>query len=124
MLNIKIRLADFLGVLTPQTKTGGVFQTRQQLAIYPALTPNHAPNGCMANPGFHAEIAHRRDCPLALQYFQHVFDVSCDLNRTSKYGVFHFNLTKSRLLITPREIAGTSGWGASGHAHQSKAVAA
>lgn len=120
MLNIKTRLADLLGVLTPQTKTAGVFKSRQQLTIYPTLTPNHAPDGCMANPGFRAEVAHRRNYAFALQYFQHVLDVSSDLDGASKHGVFHFDLAKSRPLTTPREIAGTSGWGASGHAHQSK----
>lgn len=120
MLKLKPRLADPLGVLTPQDTTAGVFQARQQLTINPALTPNHAPNGCMANPGFRAEITHGRDHAFALQYFQHVLDISRDLNGASKYGVFHFDLAKSRPLTTPREIAGTSGWGASGHAHQSK----
>lgn len=120
MLNIKTRLADLLGVLTPQTKTAGVFKSRQQLTIYPTLTPNHAPDGCMANPGFRAEITHGRNYAFALQYFQHVLDVSGHLDGASKHGVFHFDLAKSRPLTTPREIAGTSGWGASGHAHQSK----
>ena len=120
MLNIKTRLADLLGVLTPQTKTAGVFKSRQQLTIYPTLTPNHAPDGCMANPGLRAEVTHRRDNALALQYFQHVLDISRDLNGASKYGVFHFDLAKSRPLITPREIAGAGNWCASGHAHQSK----
>lgn len=122
MLKIKTRLADLLGVLTPQDTTAGVFQARQQLTIYPTLTPNHAPDGCMANPGFRAEITHGRDHAFALQYFQHVLDVSCDLDGASKHGVFNFDLAKSRPLATPREIAGTSGWCASGHAHQFKGV--
>lgn len=120
MLNIKTWLADLLGVLTPQFKPAGVFKSRQKFPINPALTPDHAPNGCMADPGLRAEVTHRRDNALALQYFQHVLDISRDLNGASKYGVFHFDLAKSRPLTTPREIAGTSGWGASGHAHQSK----
>lgn len=120
MLNIKTRLADFFGALTPQTKTAGVFKSRQQLTIYPTLTPNHAPDGCMANPGFRAEVAHRRNYAFALQYLQHVLDVSCDLNGASKYGIIHFNLGKSRPLATPREVAGAGNWRASGHAHQSK----
>lgn len=120
MLNIKTRLADLLGVLTPQTKTAGVFKSRQQLTIYPTLTPNHAPDGCMANPGLRAEVTHRRDHALLHQHIQHALDVSCDLNGASKYGVFHFDLAKSRPLTTPREIAGAGNWCASGHAHQSK----
>lgn len=124
MFNIKPWLADLLGALTPQDTTAGVFQARQQLTIYPTLTPNHAPNGCMANPGFHTEIAHRRNYALLHQHIQHVLDVSCDLNGASKHGVIDFDLTKSRPLATPREIAGAGNWCASGHAHQSKAVAA
>lgn len=120
MLKLKPWLADFFGALTPQDTTAGVFQARQQLTIYPTLTPNHAPNGCMANPGFHTEIAHRRNYALLHQHIQHVLDVSSDLDGASKYGVLHFDLAKSSPLIAPREIAGTSGWGASGHAHQSK----
>lgn len=124
MINIKTRLADLLGVLTPQDTTAGVFKSRQQLTINPALTPDHAPDGCMANPGFHTEIAHRRNYALLHQHIQHVLDISRDLNGASKYGVFHFDLAKSRPLTTPREIAGAGNWCASGHAHQSKAVAA
>lgn len=120
MLKLKPWLADFFGALTPQDTTAGVFQARQQLTIYPTLTPNHAPDGCVANPGLRAEITHGRDHAFALQYFQHVLDVSGHLNGASKHGVFHFDLAKSRPLIAPREIAGTSGWGASGHTHQSK----
>lgn len=120
MLNIKIRLADFLGVLTPQIKPTSVFQARQQFTINPALTPNHAPDGCMADPRLRAEVAHRRDCPRTLQYFQHALDVSGDLDGASKHGIIDRDPAKSRPLTTPREIAGASGWGASGHAHQSK----
>lgn len=120
MLKLKPWLADFFGALTPQDTTAGVFQARQQLTIYPTLTPNHAPDGCMADPGFRAEVTHRRDHALLHQYIQHALDVSCDLNGASKYGVFHFDLAKSRPLITPREIAGAGNWCASGHAHQSK----
>lgn len=124
MLNIKSWLADLLGVLTPQTKTTGVFQARQQFTINPALTPDHAPDGCMANPGTTGEIVHGINHSHPFQRFQHVFDVPCDLNGASKHGVIDFDLTKSRPLATPREIAGAGNWGASGHAHQSKAVAA
>lgn len=120
MLKLKPWLADFFGVLTPQDTTAGVFQARQQLTIYPTLTPNHAPDGCMANPGFRAEVAHGRNCARIFQHLKHVLDVSGHLDGASKHGVFHFDLAKSRPLITPREIAGTSGWGASGHTHQSK----
>lgn len=120
MLNIKPWLADLLGVLTPQTKTAGVFKSCQQLAIYPTLTPNHAPDGSVTDAGLRAEVAHRRDCPSTLQYFQHVLDVSGDLDGASKYGIIDRDLAKSRPLTTPRKIAGASGWGASGHAHQSK----
>ena len=120
MLKLKPRLADFLGVLTPQDTTAGVFQARQQLTIYPTLTPDDAPNGCMTDPGFRAEVAHGRNCARIFQQLKHVLDVSGHLNGASKYGVFHFDLAKSRPLITPREIAGAGNWCASGHAHQSK----
>lgn len=124
MLNIKTWLADSLGVLTPQDTTAGVFQARQQLTINPALAPDHAPNGCMANPGFHTEIAHRRNYALLHQHIQHVLDISRDLDRASKYGIIRVRFTKSRPLATPSEITGAGNRCASGHAHQSKAVAA
>lgn len=120
MLNIKTRLADFFGVLTPQVKTARVLQTRQQFTINPAFAPDHAPNGSVTDPGLRAEVTHRRDCPRALQYFQHVLDVSSDLYGASKHGIIDRYPAKSRPLTTPREIAGASGCGASGHAHQSK----
>lgn len=120
MLNIKPWLADLLDVLTPQTKTAGVFKSCQQLAIYPTLTPNHAPNGSVTDSGLRTEVTHRRDHTLALQHFQHVLDVPGHLDGASKHGVIDRDPAKSRPLTTPREIAGASGWGASGHAHQSK----
>lgn len=120
MLDIKTWLADFLGVLTPQLITAGVFKSCQQLAIYPTLTPNHAPDGSVTDPGLRTEVTHRRDCPRTLQYFQHLLDVSSDLDGAIKHGIIDRNTAKSRPLTTPREIAGASGWGASGHAHQSK----
>lgn len=120
MLNIKPWLADFSGVLTPQLITTGVFQARQQPAVNPAFAPDHAPDGSVTNAGLRAEVAHRRDCPRTLQYFQHVLDVSGDLDGASKHGIIDRDPAKSRPLTTPREIAGASGWGASGHAHQSK----
>lgn len=123
MLKLKPWLADLLGVLTPHTKTAGVFQSRQQFAINPALAPDHAPDGCMANPGFHAEIAHRRNYVLLHQHIQHVLDISRDLDRASKYGIIRVRFTKSRPLATPSEITGAGNRCASGHAHQSKAVA-
>lgn len=120
MLNIKTRLADFFGVLTPQLKTAGVFKSRQKFPINPALTPDHASNRSVTDPGLRTEVTHRRDCPRTLQYFQHVLDVSSDLDGAIKHGIIDRYPAKSRPLTTPREIAGTSGWGASGHAHQSK----
>ena len=120
MINIKTRLADLLGVLTPQVKSASVLQTRQQFTINPAFAPDHAPNGSVTNAGLRAEVTHRGDHALALQHFQHVLDVSGDLDGTSKHGIIDRNPAKSRPLSTPRKIAGTSGWGASGHAHQSK----
>lgn len=124
MLNIKPWLADLLGVLPPQTKTAGVFKSRQKFPINPALTPDDAPNGCMANPGTAGEIVHGINHSRPFQRFQHALYIPCDLNGASKHGVINFDLAKSRPLITPREIAGTSGWSASGHAHQSTGVAA
>lgn len=120
MLNIKTWLADFLGVLTPQLITARVLQARQQLTVNPALAPDHAPNGSVTDPGLRAEVAHRRDRALALQHFQHVLDVSSDLDGTSKHGIIDRNPAKSRPLTAAREIAGAGNWGASGHAHQSK----
>lgn len=120
MLNFKTRLADFFGVLTPQVKTARVLQTCQQLTVNPPLAPNYAPNGSVTDPGLRAEVAHRRDRARALQHFQHVLDVSGDLDGASKHGIIDRNPAKSRPLTTPREIAGASGCGASGHAHQSK----
>ena len=122
MNTTKTWLADFLGALTPQPKTAGVFKSCQMFAVYPTLTPDHAPDGCMANPGFRAEITHGRNRPILDQSIQHVLKISRDLDRASQHGIIHFNLGKSRPLITPREIAGAGNWCASGHAHQSKAV--
>ena len=120
MLKLKPLLADFLGVLTPQTKTTGVLQTCQQRTVNPTLTPDHAPDGCMANPGFRAEITHGRNRPILDQSIQHVLKISRDLNGASKHGIIDFDLAKSRLLITPREIAGAGSWCSSGLAYQSK----
>ena len=120
MLNIKTRLADLLGVLTPQDKTAAVFKSRQKFPIYPALAPNHAPNGRVRNPGFRTEITHGRNRSILNQSIQHVLYISRDLDGASKHGIIDRDLTKSRPLTTPREIAGASGCGASGHAHQSK----
>lgn len=122
MLNIKPWLADLLGVLTPQTKTTGVFKSCQQLAIYPTLTPNHAPDGSVTDPGTAGEIVHGINLTCLLKCRQHVLDISGHLDSASQHGIMDFDLAKSRPLTTPREIAGASAWGASGHAHQSKAV--
>lgn len=122
MHNIEPRLADSLGVLTPQTKTARVLQPRQQLTVDPPFTPDYAPNGSVTDPGLRAEIAHGRNCARIFQNFKHVLDVSGHLNSASQHGVINFDLAKSRPLITPREIAGAGNWCASGHAHQSKAV--
>lgn len=124
MLNIKTWLADLLGVLTPQPITTGVFKSRQKFPINPALTPDDAPNGSVTDPGFRAEVAHRRNRARIFQNLKHVLDVSGHLNGASKHGIFHFDLGKSRPFITPCEIAGTLNWCASGHAHQSTGVAA
>lgn len=120
MLNIKPWLADFLGVLTPQLIPACVLQARQKPPINPALTSDHAPDGSVTDPGLRAEVAHRRDHALALQHFQHVLDVPGHLDGASKHGIIDRDPAKSRPLTTSREIAGASGWGASGHAHQSK----
>lgn len=120
MHNIKPRLADFLGVLTPQLITARVLQTRQQSTVNPPFAPDHAPKGSVTDPGLRAEVTHRGDHALALQYFQHVLDVSSDLDGASKHGIIDRDLTKSRPLTTSRKIAGASGCGASGHAYQSK----
>lgn len=122
MLNIKPWLADFLGALTPQLITACVLQARQQLRIDPALTPNHATNGSVTDSGTAGEIVHGINLTCLLQHFQHVLDISGHLDSASQHGIINFDLAKSRPFITPREIAGASGWGASGHAHQSKAV--
>lgn len=122
MSNFKLWLADLDRVLTPQLKPTGGLKTRQKLPINPALTSDHAPDGSVTNPGLRAEVAHRRDCPLALQHLKHVLDISGHLDGASKYGIICVHFTKSRPLTTPREIAGASAWGSSGHAHQSKAV--
>lgn len=122
MLNLKPWLADLLGVLTPQTKTTGVFQPGEKLSVHPALTPDYAPHACVTDTGLAREIMHGINRAGGLQFFQHVLDIARDLDSTSEHGVMDFDLAKSRPLTTPREIAGASAWGASGHAHQSKAV--
>lgn len=122
MLNIKPWLADFLGALTPQLITAGYFQPGENLSVHPALTPDHAPNACVTNAGLAGEIMHGVNLSCSLKRFQHVLDIARDLDSASKHGIMDFDLAKSRPLTTPREIAGASGMGASGHAHQSKVV--
>lgn len=122
MLNLKPWLADLDRVLTPQLKPTGGLKTRQKLPIGPALTPNHAPNGSVTDPGTAGEIVHGINLTCLLQHFQHVLNVSGYLDGASQHGVMDFDLAKSRPFITPREITGASAWCASGHAHQSKAV--
>lgn len=122
MLNIKPWLADFLGVVTPQLIPACVLQARQKLPIDPPFAPNYAPNGSVTDPGTAGEIVHGINLTCLLQHFQHVLDISGHLDSASQHGIVDFDLTKSRPLTTPREIAGASAWGASGHAHQSKAV--
>lgn len=122
MLNIKPRLADLLGVLTPQLKPAGYFQPGENLSVHPALTPDHAPNACVTDTGLAGEIMHGVNLSCSLKRFQHVLDISGHLDGASQHGIMDFDLAKSRPLTTPREIAGASGMGASGHAHQSKAV--
>lgn len=122
MLNIKLWLADLLGVVTPQLIPACVLQARQQPTINPPFAPDYAPNACVTDPGTAGEIVHGINLTCLLQHFQHVLDISGHLDSASQHGVMDFDLAKSRPFITPREIAGASGMGASGHAHQSKAV--